>query len=58
MSNEVLAIVLVLGGLIIIPLRAYLDFKIVKLHTYKQFFGICTWEYSIFLIGLVAGVLI
>ena len=52
-----LVFLLAIGSLIIIPIGAYLDARIIKLHSAKQYLAICTWEYSIFVLGLVTGIL-
>lgn len=42
-------------GLVAIPVGAYLDAKVVKLHSFKQYLFICTWEAGLMFFGFFVG---
>ena len=47
--------IMLIGMFIIVPLGAYLDFKLVKMNGFWNYVYICLWEYSIFWMGLFIG---
>lgn len=47
---------MLIAGIIIIPVGAYLDTKWIKCHSFKQYLLIFFWEYAIFLFAFIIGI--
>lgn len=53
-----LNIILLIGALPIIMAGAYLDATLEGYRTFWSYVYICTWEYMIFWLGMVVGVMV